>query len=214
MKSNEILIIGAGDHAKIVADILENKNIKIIGFIDILNKKNNVGKKILNFPIIDILLGIEKYTGKKCFIATGNIVQRYNILSTISKLDMELVNAIHPSSIISKSVKMGKGNSISAGAIINVGVEIGDCNIINTGSTIDHNVSIGSFININPGVNIAGGVTIGDYSIIGIGAAIKDDIQIGRNVTIGAGAVVIEDIPKNSVAIGIPAKVVKYKEDI
>ena len=44
-----------------------------------------------------------------------------------------------------------------------------------------------------------------------LGASIRDGIKIGRNCIIGGGAFVCEDIPDNSVAYGVPAKVVDYK---
>jgi sugar O-acyltransferase (sialic acid O-acetyltransferase NeuD family) len=210
---SEILIIGAGDHAKVVAEILSSSGKEIHGFIDILDKKENVGKKILGYPVVDTLSEIYKYSNKACIIAYGDVVKRKEIFSFISGLEFDLVNAIHPSAVISKTLQMGKGNSISAGVVVTVDVEIGDCNIINTGATIDHDVKLGSFININPGVHIAGRVRIGDLSVIGIGASIKDEVSIGKRVTVGAGAVVINDLPDNCVAVGVPAKIIKFKEE-
>ena len=43
------------------------------------------------------------------------------------------------------------------------------------------------------------------------GAKVIEGINIGNNVIIGANAVVISDIPDNSVAVGVPAKVVRKK---
>ncbi len=56
--------------------------------------------------------------------------------------------------------------------------------------------------------------TIGNNVIIGAGAKIMGDITIGDNVTIGANAVVTKNIPSNCVVGGVPAKIIKYKEDI
>ena len=54
-----------------------------------------------------------------------------------------------------------------------------------------------------------GDVTIGDYCWIGYGVFIKQGVTIGKNCVIGAHAVVINDIPDYSIAVGVPAKVVK-----
>jgi len=55
-----------------------------------------------------------------------------------------------------------------------------------------------------------GGVpVIGDNVYVGAGAKLLGDIVVGNNVKIGANAVVVNDIPDNSVAVGIPAKIVK-----
>ena len=49
---------------------------------------------------------------------------------------------------------------------------------------------------------------IGDNVNIGAGAKILGPITIGDNVDIGANAVVIKDVPSNSIAVGIPARII------
>lgn len=53
-------------------------------------------------------------------------------------------------------------------------------------------------------------VTIGDDCWLGGGVTILPGVTIGNKVTIGAGSVVTHDIPDNCVAVGNPAKVIKY----
>jgi acetyltransferase-like isoleucine patch superfamily enzyme len=55
-------------------------------------------------------------------------------------------------------------------------------------------------------------VSIKDGAHIGIGAIILPGVTIGEGAVIGAGAVVTKDIPPYSVAIGVPARVIKYFE--
>ncbi|MFZ5875374.1 MAG: acyltransferase [Nitrospirota bacterium] len=52
-------------------------------------------------------------------------------------------------------------------------------------------------------------IRIGSGCFIGSGAIILGNVTIGDNVIIGAGAVVSRDIPSNSIAAGIPAKVIR-----
>lgn len=54
-------------------------------------------------------------------------------------------------------------------------------------------------------------VTIGDNCFVGINTTILGKVAIGNNVTIGAHSLVLTDIPDNAVAVGVPAKVIKYK---
>jgi acetyltransferase-like isoleucine patch superfamily enzyme len=54
-----------------------------------------------------------------------------------------------------------------------------------------------------------GKVIINDGAHIGIGAIILPGVTIGEGAVIGAGAVVAKDVPPYSLAVGIPAKVVK-----
>lgn len=52
-------------------------------------------------------------------------------------------------------------------------------------------------------------VNIGNNVWIGANATVLPGVTIGDNVTIGAGSLVNKDIPSNSLAIGVPCKVVK-----
>lgn len=66
-------------------------------------------------------------------------------------------------------------------------------------------------------MDIIAPVTVGNNVYIGTGASIMPGVTIGDNVVIGAHAVVTHDIPSNSVAVGVPARVIKtieqYYED-
>lgn len=91
-----------------------------------------------------------------------------------------------------------------------------ECVVIHSSSVIGNNVTIAQGVTL-------GGTTgktrfgrtapiIGDNVFIGAGAKILGPITIGTNSIIGANAVVVNDIPNNSVAVGIPAKVIKKIE--
>ena len=56
-------------------------------------------------------------------------------------------------------------------------------------------------------------IKIGNNVYIGMGAYIMPGVKIGNNCIIGAGAIVAHDIPDESVAVGIPARVVKCVEE-
>ncbi len=82
------------------------------------------------------------------------------------------------------------------------------------GIIISHYAKIGSNCTIYQQVTISQGgnetsATIGNNVIIGAGAKIIGNVKIGDNVKIGANAVVTKDIPSDSVAVGVPAVVIK-----
>lgn len=56
-------------------------------------------------------------------------------------------------------------------------------------------------------------IKIGDDVWIGANVTILPGVTIGNNVVIGAGAVVTKDIPDNSLAVGVPARVIKEIEN-
>jgi serine O-acetyltransferase len=49
---------------------------------------------------------------------------------------------------------------------------------------------------------------IEDDVLLGAGARVLGPVRVGRNAVIGANAVVLSDIPADSVAVGVPARVV------
>lgn len=85
---------------------------------------------------------------------------------------------------------------------------------------VTHDI-VDKMLNIHPNLSEAVGTTmksdfkekvgcieIGDNVFIGAGTRILYDVRIGSNCIIGAGSLVNKDIPDNSVAAGVPAKVI------
>ena len=73
-----------------------------------------------------------------------------------------------------------------------------------------HDAVIGDYCVINPGTNVSGKVRVSECSNLGTGSKVIQGICIGSGTTIGAGAAVINDIPPNCVAVGVPAKPIKF----
>lgn len=209
------LIIGASGHGKVVLDILQlSRNIEVVGFID--NNPRLLKKNINGIPVIgdiSILSGLIPDI-EHGIVAIGDNFTRARIFGDMQSIGFKMINAIHPDATIARSAILGNGIVISARAVINPNAKIGEDCIINTGAIVDHDNLISDHVHISPGVNLAGNVSVGYYSHVGIGASVINDINIGQNVTIGAGAVVIKDIPDNAVVVGVPAKIIKYNDEI
>jgi serine O-acetyltransferase len=84
------------------------------------------------------------------------------------------------------------------------------------GIIISGDASFGDDIIIRNGVTIGlshtgtrGSPVIGNRVDIGAGAKILGPIRIGDDVTIGANAVVIRDVPSDSIAVGVPARIIR-----
>jgi acetyltransferase-like isoleucine patch superfamily enzyme len=110
-------------------------------------------------------------------------------------------------------IRIGKRTFVGEGTIMRGqgGIVIGD-NVLFGPATqvlaVDH-------VFRDPGVPVmdqgitAQGIVIEDNCWIGAGAIVLDGVTIGRGSCIGAGAVVTKSIPPNSLAVGVPARVVR-----
>lgn len=112
-------------------------------------------------------------------------------------------------------IRIGRGSSINPFCVIlgYGGVTIGDkvriaahCSII----AFNHNFEDKDTPVIEQG-NRAEGVVIEDDVWIGTGVRILDGVTIGKGSVVGAGSVVNRSLPPNSIAVGIPARVVKKR---
>ena len=97
-------------------------------------------------------------------------------------------------------------------------MKIGEgCMFVHSFATVLNAESIGRNFtcrnNTTIGYGKGGRPTIGDNVDLGVNVTIIGGIHVGNNVVIGAGAVVVKDIPDNAVAVGNPAKVVRYRTD-
>ena len=88
-----------------------------------------------------------------------------------------------------------------------------------TGVVIGETTEIGDDCTIYQGVTLGGTgkdkgkrhPTLGNHVMVGSGAKVLGPIHIGDHVRIAAGAVVLNDIPDHCTAVGVPARVVRYK---
>jgi len=89
-------------------------------------------------------------------------------------------------------------------------INIGDHVEITAGvKFITHDGSVWVFRKLHPGIEIFGPIKIGNNVFIGMDSIILPNITIGNNCIVGAGSVVSKNIPDNSVAVGVPARVIK-----
>ena len=142
--------------------------------------------------------------------------------SAIPLLDMKNINArIEPGAIIREQVEIGDSAVIMMGAIINIGAIIGDGTMIDMGAVLGGRATVGKHCHIGAGAVLAGviepasakPVVVGDNVLVGANAVIIEGVEIGEGAVVAAGSIVIEDVPANAVVAGVPAKIIKYKDE-
>ncbi len=155
----------------------------------------------------------DAYACRSFFVAIGDNWARWKIAQRLAATvdDIEFPAVVHPSVLVSRSARIGPGSVIMAGSIVATNAIVGEGCIVYTASTVNHDCRMDDYASISPGVHLGGGAAIGMRSSIGIGSTLREKISIGRDSVIGAGSVVLDDIPDDTVAYGVPAKVIRRR---
>lgn len=142
--------------------------------------------------------------------------------SAIPLLDKKEIHArIEPGAIIREQVEIGDSAVIMMGAVINIGAVIGEGTMIDMGAVLGGRAIVGKRCHIGAGAVLAGvveppsatPVVVEDNVLIGANAVVIEGVRIGEGAVVAAGSVVIEDVAPGMVVAGVPARVVKKKDE-
>ncbi|OMF35947.1 transferase [Paenibacillus sp. FSL H8-0548] len=208
-----IVVYGAGGHAKAVIDTIEKAGVyHIIGLLD---GYKTAGTLFYGYTI----LGDESWLAANAEAVFGGIVAigdnwlRARVVSKITAIapHFTFVSAIHPTSSIARGARIGAGTVVMAGCVVNSDTAIGEHNVLYTHASADHDSTLGNYVTLAPKAGTGGTVTIGDFSVVSLGATIIHGKSIGEHTIVGAGSTVLGDIPAYSIAYGTPAKVIRTR---
>jgi UDP-perosamine 4-acetyltransferase len=203
-----ILLLGAGGHASVLHDMLLALGLPPHGVID---RKLNAGDLWEGLPVLgddDLLstLSSEEYVLVNGLGASPDCAPRNALYARFAGEGFSFLSLAHPSAVLAHNVALGDGCQIMAGAVLQSGVEVRENSVVNTRASIDHHCRIRPGAFISPGAVLCGGVAVGNGVFIGAGAILLPGVQVGDQSVIGAGAVVLRDVPKDTIAVGNPAR--------
>jgi len=185
-------------------------NFNVIGFLD--NDPKKKGNIFLNYPVLGGFEILDTLVNENIYfvnLITGSTKTRYETSRFMASKGCRFANFIHPT-VNLLMTHIGVGNYIQEGVILQAETHIGNNSSIHIASLIGHESTIGDSVFIAHGCSISGLVEIGDGAFLGTHATVLPRLKIGKWSTIGAGAVIIRDIPDYAVAVGNPAKIIKY----
>jgi sugar O-acyltransferase (sialic acid O-acetyltransferase NeuD family) len=204
MRKN-LILIGAGGHARSCIDVIEQEGeFKIIGIVGL---DSELGLQVNGYEVIATDKDLSTLISKAQFalIALGQISSpdaRVSLYQQVSKAGFDLANVLSPSAYVSSSAQIGEGTIVMHGAIINTGAKVGSNCIINSRVLLEHDTQVLDNCHISTGAILNGGVLVEEGCFIGSGTIVKEGVSIGERSVVGMGSLVRSSLSANSRFLG------------
>jgi sugar O-acyltransferase (sialic acid O-acetyltransferase NeuD family) len=205
----DVVILGTGDLAEdltyAIADVNDDSpTFNLIGYLD---RPSSATTRDL-----ERLLGSDELLEDldvSYLIANASpaIRQRLDVYAT--QLGRTAATLIHPSATVTNCAAIGPGTVIFAGVWIGRRVTFGRHVQVNVATTVGHGCTLGDYVTLNPQAAIAANCHFRTGATVGIGGIAVQGITVGEHSTIGAGSTATRSMPPNTVAVGVPATVLR-----
>lgn len=210
MNDRPLIIVGAGDHGRVMMEVARARGRRVAGFVDGAVRTAVDGVPVLG-TLNDFLAQLPD--GSEVIVAIGDNEARRETADQLRRAGIRMPSLVHPSATLASDVEVGEGSQICAGTVIGVGASIGANVIVNTSASVDHDCVIHDHAFIAPGVTLAGRVVVGEGAFIGIGAVVVPGTIIGAWSVVAAGAAVITDVPPGARVGGVPARPLRPRSE-
>lgn len=210
---DQVVIFGAGGHAKVVIDAIECGGRFQIAFLADADPSLS-GSNLHGYPIRNESVGLAACRAGICcaFVAIGNNAVRARIAGAAVDAGFRLISVVHPAAIVARRARIGVGTLVMPGSVINDHAVVGDNVIINTGAIVEHDCKVADGAHLAPNVTLCGGCKVGAGTLIGAGTVVLPEVAVGAQAIVGAGSTVISDIADGSRAAGAPCRSLKVEK--
>jgi acetyltransferase EpsM len=213
---SRFLIVGAGGHGRVVADLVRALGHVVVGYSEVDRGRVGAVADVTGATVV-----VDQSTLLACIrgqqpwplgidalaLGVGDNAARARLLDQIG--DVMLPALVHPGSWVSGGARLGPGTVVLAGAVINTGATLEGAAIVNSGAVVEHDCVLKKAVHISPNATLCGGVSVGARSWVAAAAVIVPGRLVGGDCVVGAGAVVIRDVPDGSTVVGNPARPIR-----
>jgi sugar O-acyltransferase (sialic acid O-acetyltransferase NeuD family) len=206
-----LVIVGAGGFACETVELVRAINAvrptyELLGYLD-----DNVelhGSTILGVEVIgsiDEVHSMPEVSAVVCLGSPRTPTLRRRVVERLDLGDDRWATLVHPSAVVSSSVRLGAGTVVHATSVFTADIEVGRHVEVMPGVILTHGDRIDDYATFGAGVRLAGAVTIGSCAYIGSGAMVREGLDIGVEALVGMGSVVTRSVPAGEVWAGVPA---------
>jgi carbamoyl-phosphate synthase large subunit len=204
-----VILIGAGDHAKVLIDTLQLLQVPILFATD--HDEARHGKRVSGVRVAGDDLLVDEHDPASVWLvnAVGSVSKpsaRRAVYETFRSKGFRFATVVHPRAIVSPAASVAEGLQVMAGAVVQPGAVLNENVLINTRASVDHDCEVGAHVHLAPGATLSGSVKVGATSHVGTNATVIQGVRLGREVVVGAGAVVVRDVPDHQTVVGVPAR--------
>jgi len=188
-----LLVLGAGGHARAVADLAVACGRSIAGFLgargasaatDLIGSDDDLARLFAERRFDEAIVGV------------GNtaLARRPELFARLRELGVPTPKLVQPSAVVSPSAAIGLGSVLFPHVVVGANVRVGDNAVIYSASVIEHGCRIGDHAFLAPGVILCGDVCVEAGAFVGAGAVVVPGVVIGKDAVVSAAARVTHDV--------------------
>ena len=206
-----MLIIGAGGHAKVLADALLASGRQVIGFLESSAKDRHRAEVLPGVFVLGTDDVLRSYAPAEVELVNGlGGIDcgglRCRVQANLEADGWSFCGVCHPAAQVSSFAFLSAGVQLLAGCVVQAGARLGAGSIINTAAVVEHDCTLEEYVHVAPRAVICGNTYVGCNSHIGAGAIVRQGLTLGANTLVGLGAVVVKDFEGRGTLIGVPAR--------
>ncbi|MBU6200369.1 MAG: NeuD/PglB/VioB family sugar acetyltransferase [Acidobacteria bacterium] len=204
------IVVGAGGHAKVVAEALAAAGLPVRGFVD---PSLPVGTSVVHGAVLGDDGWLAAVSAHERIVAVGigatsSVALRRKVVGALLAGGATVTGCRHPSAVVAASATVDPTAQILALALVNPSAMVGAHAVVYSGAVVEHDCTVGAFAYLSPRAVLCGGARVGEGAFIGAAATVLPGVSVGEGATVAAGAVVVDDVPAGTTAVGVPARVV------
>jgi sugar O-acyltransferase (sialic acid O-acetyltransferase NeuD family) len=209
-----LIIIGAGgcgrDVAAMVADMnQEGPAWDLLGFLD--DEARLQRRHVSGVPVLGPVDTARRYPEASFSCCVADPLVRMSLVARVSRLGVRWATLVHREAVLLDGAAVGEGSVISAFCMLSTEAAVGRHVIIDKYASVGCLARVGDFVTFSPHAVLSRRSAIAEGGFLGCGAYVSPGAHVGAFTVVGGGAVVDRDLPPHTVAVGVPAQVVRER---